>query len=199
MQRLIVYAGPNGSGKSTIRDIAGDLVDVTIDPDRIARSLERVHAGRADVEAGKAAIRLFRSALAQRQSISLESTLTGSTILARMNSAKAAGYEVSLYYVALIDPSRNVARVAARVANGGHHIPEDVIRRRVAASQDNLAAALVIADHATVYDNSGSTPQHLLTVTRRRVLFEATPLPDWLQTRMPGIRAALAAGPHQGE
>ena len=39
MPRLIVYAGPDGSGKSTIRDLAGDPIDVTIDPDRIAREL----------------------------------------------------------------------------------------------------------------------------------------------------------------
>lgn len=39
MSRLIVYAGPNGAGKSTLRDIGGDIVDVVVDPDRIAREL----------------------------------------------------------------------------------------------------------------------------------------------------------------
>jgi predicted ABC-type ATPase len=191
MSRLIVYAGPNGSGKSTMRDIAGDPVEVTIDPDRIARGLTVSHAGGADVEAGKEAIRLFRAAITAGQSVSLESTLTGATILARMKSARAAGYEVSLYYVALMSADDNVARVAARVANGGHHIPEDVIRRRVTASQDNLPAALALADHGKVFDNSGPLPRHLLTVAHRRVLFEAPSSPEWLGSRMAAIQDSL--------
>ena len=78
-----------------------------------------------------------------------------------MNRAKTAGYEVSLFYVALMSADDNIARVTARVANGGHHIPEDTIRRRVTASQDNLPAALVIADYSKVYDNSGPALAHL--------------------------------------
>lgn len=191
MSGLIVYAGPNGSGKSTLRDIAGDVVDVTIDPDRIARGIDPSNPGSRDIDAGREALRQFAAAMGQGLSMSLETTLTGNTVLGRMARAKAAGYEVSLFYVALIDVSRNIARVATRAANGGHFIPEETIRRRVPASQDNLAAALRIADHGDVFDNSGPVLTRLLTVDGRRIVFAAAEMPDWLGTRMPGIEAAL--------
>lgn len=188
MSRLIVYAGPNGSGKSTLRDSEGDPVEVTIDPDRIARGLGSPASAGANVEAGKAAIRLFRAAIAAGQSLSMETTLTGTTVLARIKSARDAGYKVSLFYVALISVDDYIARVAARAANGGHHIPEDVIRRRVGASHDNLAAALALSDHGKVFDNSGPLPRHLLTVAHGRVLFQASYPPAWLESRMAAIQ-----------
>jgi len=191
MSRLIVYAGPNGSGKSTTRDIAGDPVDVVIDPDRIARGLTLANQAMADIEAGREAVRLFNQALADGLSVSLETTLTGSSILRRMRQAKAAGFEVSLFYVALMSADDNIARVAARVANGGHHIPSDTIIRRVAASQENLPAALTIADYSKVFDNSGPELTHLLTVEHGCILLEAAALPQWLALRMPSIRQAL--------
>lgn len=191
MSRLIVYAGPNGSGKSTIRDIAADPVEHVLDPDRVARALAPTNPAAVSVEAGKEVLRRFHWAMTRRQSISLETTLTGHTVLARMRQAKAAGYDVSLLYVALVEASRNIARVAARVANGGHFIPAEVIRHRVTASQDNLAAALAIADHGKVHDNSGLTPTLLLTVERGRIVFEATESPDWLRVRLPRIRETL--------
>lgn len=77
---------------------------------------------------------------------------------------------------------------ATRVANGGHPVPEDVIRRRVAASQDNLPAAIAIADHVKVHDNSGPAPRHVLTVAHGTIVFEAASLPGWLRSRMPEIR-----------
>ena len=192
MPRLIVYAGPNGSGKSTIRDIAHDPVDVEIDPDRIRRTLTAPGAG--DIEAGREAIRRFRAAIEAKKTRSLETTLTGSSVLARIASARAAGYDVSLYYVALRSAEENVARVAARVAKGGHAIPEDTIRRRVAASHDNLGMALLAVDHAQVYDNSGPVLVHLLTVERGRIVFEAAEPPEWLRVRLPQIRERLRTG-----
>jgi predicted ABC-type ATPase len=58
MTRLLVYAGPNGSGKSSLRDqgVLPDPVEVVIDPDRIARSLNPGDPRAADRAAGQAAI-----------------------------------------------------------------------------------------------------------------------------------------------
>ena len=74
---------------------------------------------------------------------------------------------------------------------GGHRIPEDVIRRRAMASQDNLPAAIQIADRTKIHDNTGPRPRHLLTVEHGRIVFEAASVPDWLASRMPRIRSVL--------
>jgi predicted ABC-type ATPase len=53
-----------------------------------------------------------------------------------------------------------VARVAARVAQGGHDVPENVIRRRFDSGLRNFDKIYknIIVDAWILYDNSGSTP-----------------------------------------
>jgi predicted ABC-type ATPase len=53
-----------------------------------------------------------------------------------------------------------IARVAERVRQGGHDVPEAVIRRRFATGRtnfDNLYRGLV--DSWALYDNAGDEPQ----------------------------------------
>ncbi len=136
MGRLIVYAGPNGAGKSTLRDIGGDPVEVVIDPDRIARELSPAAPDSVQVEAGRRAILLFQRCLLEGKTMSLESTLTGNTVLKRMSDAKRAGYAVELRYVALESAEMHIKRMEFRVRNGGHDIPPDTIIRRYENSLD---------------------------------------------------------------
>ena len=55
-----------------------------------------------------------------------------------MRAAKAAGFKVGLYYVALDSVETNVERVRQRVLKGGHDIPEENIRRRHDGSFEKL-------------------------------------------------------------
>lgn len=191
MKRLIVYAGANGAGKSSLRAGGADPVDVEIDPDRIARRINPADPRSVDFAAGKEALRLFDHTLAEGRSLSLETTLTGRTVLGRMQAAKDAGYDVTLRYVAVRDAAINIDRVQARAVQGGHWIDPETIRRRVAGSLDNLPAAIVIADRAVLLDNSGSSHRQVLEIERGRVLFEAPDPPRWLVGQMPRIAAEL--------
>ena len=47
-------------------------------------------------------------------------------------------WHVTLQFLALVDADTAVARVAQRVAQGGHGVPEDVIRRRYHAGLRQL-------------------------------------------------------------
>ncbi|HLE63700.1 MAG TPA: hypothetical protein VI750_11190, partial [Pyrinomonadaceae bacterium] len=61
-------------------------------------------------------------------------------------TGRAEGYYVKLILRNLPTPDLAVARVAARVAQGGHYVPESVIRRRFDRSLRNfreLYSALV--------------------------------------------------------
>ena len=75
-----------------------------------------------------------------------------------MDEARQSGYSVELHYVSLSDPQLAVDRVSDRVAEGGHGIPEQDIRRRFERSHKNLPEAISRADSATLYDNS--TPEN---------------------------------------
>jgi len=191
VKRLIVYAGANGAGKSSLRAGGGDPVEIEIDPDRIARSINPENPRSVDLAAGKEALRQFDQALTDGRSLSLETTLTGRTVLARMQMAKDAGYDVTLRYVGVRDADLNVARVQARTAEGGHWIAEEVVRRRVGNSLANLPAAIAIADRAVLLDNTGLAHKPVLEVERGRVLFQAPDAPPWLTGQLPGIAAAL--------
>jgi predicted ABC-type ATPase len=50
------------------------------------------------------------------------------------------GYEVSLYFLALPSAETAIMRVSARVKQGGHNIPESIIRRRFIAGLRNFEA-----------------------------------------------------------
>ena len=69
------------------------------------------------------------------------------------------GYEVSLYFLSLPSPEMAILRVAARVRQGGHPIPESLIRRRFAAGLTNFETIYKYeVDHWAQYDNVGDRP-----------------------------------------
>jgi predicted ABC-type ATPase len=75
---------------------------------------------------------------------------------------KAKGFAVRLVFLLLPDVGTAIARVAARVAQGGHFIPENVIRRRFAAGLRNFHAVYKkLADGWILYDNTGEFPVKL--------------------------------------
>lgn len=193
MKRFIVYAGANGAGKSSLRAGGTDVVDVEIDPDRIARAINPDNPRSVDLAAGKEALRLFDQTLAEGKSLSLETTLTGRGILTRMHAAKDAGYEVEPRYVGVRDADLNVARVSARASQGGHWIAKADVRRRALSSLENLPAAVGIADGSLLLDNSGTMHRPVLAVEYGRVLFQSPDVPPWLAGQMARIEAVTNA------
>jgi predicted ABC-type ATPase len=66
-------------------------------------------------------------------SFAFETTLSGRVYLRHIDQWRSAGYHIFLYFLALHDVETAISRVAARVVQGGHSIPEEVIRRRFIA------------------------------------------------------------------
>ena len=72
----------------------------------------------------------IRPLLKKQMDFGIETTLATRTVLKTVKMAQAAGYTVTLLYFWLNSPELAIERVKARVADGGHDIPEDTIRRR---------------------------------------------------------------------
>jgi predicted ABC-type ATPase len=84
-----------------------------------------------------------------------ETTLAARTFAPFLRDCRIKGYCVSLIYLWLPSPDLAVARVARRVASGGHSIPEEVVRRRYERGRRNLVNLyLPLCDNWIVYDNS---------------------------------------------
>ena len=83
-------------------------------------------------------LREMESCAKRRESFAFETTLSGLGYLARFRQWRSMGYEISLYFLALPNAETAILRVAARVKQGGHDIPESVIRRRFTAGLHNF-------------------------------------------------------------
>jgi len=203
--RIYVLAGTNGAGKSSIagamlRQQGGEYFN----PDEAARRIRSANPGIAQVEANAAAWqqgrRLLERAIAERLDFAFETTLGGNTIAALLAKALVSGIEVRVWYVGLRSPELHIARVRARVARGGHDIPEATIRDRYDRGRLNLIRLMPRLTELRVYDNSeeadphtGAAPEPMLVlhVVRGRVVgsCDLTRTPEWAK---PIVAAAVS-------
>lgn len=163
--KIIIIAGPNGAGKTTFaREFLPNEAGcpVFVNADLIAAGLAPFAPETAAVQAGRLMLRELARHFAAGESFAFETTLSGRAYVPHIRAWQAAGYTVKLIFLRLDSADEAVARVAQRVLQGGHHIPQVTIRRRFAAGLHNfehLYAPLV--DAWALYDNAGSTPQLL--------------------------------------
>jgi predicted ABC-type ATPase len=162
MKELIMLGGPNGAGKTTAADliIANRQTKPTfINADEIARE----DAFSTDISAGREMLRRIDDLLDRGKSIALESTCASKGHVRLINKAIKAGYFFSLYFLWLPSSQYAIERVAQRVRNGGHNIPEATIIRRYRSGLRNAVRLyLPLADVAAFYDNSLDSPALLL-------------------------------------
>jgi predicted ABC-type ATPase len=148
-----ILGGANGSGKSTIYSklhLDGELVNA----DLVARQIAPNNPESATEAAGRRVIQRLRQLLSARESFVYETTLSSHQSIKLMERARDNGYSVNLAFVVLRDLELNVLRVAERVMQGGHSIPEKTIRRRYAGAFERLPRAIALAHRIIIYDNS---------------------------------------------
>lgn len=175
----IFYCGTNGAGKSTLRSFNQDKVEIVIDSDNIAMQINPLNPRLADIEAGRKAIELFQFAVKNQIAFSMESTLSGKSILKRMENAKARNFRTRLNYIGVDSYKINIARVKARVKTGGHFIDEETIRKRYHISRKNLIDAIFINDETLIYDNSEKKPNLILQIVDKKIIKIADKIPNW--------------------
>jgi len=153
-----MIAGPNGSGKTTTAStISPDQFNIYefINADEIARGLAPLHPETVSLQASKLMITRLRHLLAEKKSFIFETTASGTNYIKYLKEARETGYEIHLTYLWLSSDDLAVKRVAHRVAEGGHHIPEDVIRRRYKLGVKNIIKHYLPLFHtALILDNS---------------------------------------------
>jgi predicted ABC-type ATPase len=161
-KRILIVAGPNGAGKTTFARQFLPLeagCPTFVNADLIADGLSPFAAARVAVRAGRLMLKMMVEYLERGESFAFETTLAGRNYARSIPRWRAAGYRVTLHFLSLPSPEMAVARVAERVRQGGHHVPEDIIRRRFASGKDNFDTLYKpIVDSWLYYDNSGEEP-----------------------------------------
>jgi len=203
-----VLAGTNGAGKSSV---AGELLRRSggdyFNPDEVARRLRstqpRLTQSQANAAAWAAGVAMLDDAIRECREHFFETTLGGKTIAGKLELALDQGIEVRIWYVGLASPELHLARVAARVARGGHDIPEADVRRRYDAGRRTLVRLLPRITELNLFDNSaeadpaeGATPlpKEILHLLGGRIVAITDPreTPEWAK---PIVAAALRLSP----
>jgi predicted ABC-type ATPase len=158
MPQLFILAGCNGAGKTTtakillpqflggIEFVNADIIAAKLNPDfpeSVAFQAGRIMLERVDV------------LLTEKSSFALETTLATKSYVGLTKKAQSLGYEVVLMYFWLESYDMALKRVAKRVRQGGHFIPDEDVKRRYEGGIRNLVDLFIpVVNHWSVYDNS---------------------------------------------
>jgi predicted ABC-type ATPase len=161
-KRIVIIAGPNGAGKTTfalefLPNEAG--CPIFVNSDLIAAGLSPFAPDLAAVKAGRLMLEAIAERAAKGECFAFETTLSGRVYARRIPQWQAAGYHVSLIFLALSSPEIAIARVKERVRQGGHDVAESTIRGRFASGLRNFREVYRdMVDVWLYYDNSGEKP-----------------------------------------
>ena len=133
MPRLYIISGCNGAGKTTASyTMLPEMLECSefVNSDEFAKGLSPFDPSKASIQASRYMLMKIRYLLKRKQDFAIETTLATRTLLNIAKMAQSEGYTVTLLYFWLKTPEMAIERVKARVATGGHDIPEETIRRR---------------------------------------------------------------------
>src|SRR4029077_1139373 len=174
-------AGPNGAGKTTffhahlasagLRFVNADVLaaELAIEPYEAARLADAL-----------------RKALVGREESFVFETVFSDPVgdkVAFLEEAAGRGYVVVLCYIGLAGPDQSTERVAMRVSQGGHDVPDDKLLARFPRTLDNLQLAIRRLPHVLIYDNSdlGAPFRQVAVFAQGQLRHLQEPAPEWLR------------------
>ena len=162
---LYIICGPNGAGKTTASyNLLPQVLHCPnfVNADEIARGLSPFAPESVAIQAGRIMLQRIDELLPQRVDFAIETTLATRSYVQLIHRAQALNYKVHLIFFFLENEQQAIARVAQRVSNGGHNIPEEDIRRRFKRGIFNLLNLYMpICDSVLVFNNV-KTPARLV-------------------------------------
>ncbi|MEI8022478.1 MAG: AAA family ATPase [Schlesneria sp.] len=161
--RIFVIAGPNGAGKTTFANrFLPSHVHCTefLNADLIAAGLSPFAPESQNIRASELMLERMETLVSRRATFSFETTLAARSYVRRIIVWKNCGFSVELFFVWLPSPDMAVARVANRVKQGGHGLPEETIRQRYSRGLSNFHLLYrPIVNHWSCFDGSQLPPQ----------------------------------------
>jgi predicted ABC-type ATPase len=160
--KILILAGPNGAGKTTFaREFVRKELGYKhfVNADLIAAGMSPFEPELAAIAAGRVMLNQISHLVKARENFVVETTLSGIGYARHISHWRASGYRVSLIFLSLKSANIALKRVRNRVKQGGHSIPDDVIKRRFIAGLENFNTIYKdLVDDWQVLDNTGTVP-----------------------------------------
>lgn len=159
LKRLFIISGCNGAGKTTASyTILPELLDCDefVNADEIAKGISPFNPDSAAIQSGRLMLNRINDLIKREKDFAFETTLSTKSYKNLVLKAKKENYQITLLFFWLRTPELAVKRVETRVKEGGHNIPEQVIRRRYDNGLKNFFNIFKsIVDEWIFIDNSG--------------------------------------------
>ena len=182
---LFLIAGPNGAGKTTFYEtvLKGRVAAPFINADIIQRDELKDRSMEASYTASALAAERRDSHIANGESFITETVFSHNSKLELLKRARAAGFRTVVFHLDIVSDDLAVARVKARISEGGHPVPEDKIRQRYARNKVLIRQAVLMADAAAVYDASAlnASPTRLAKFVHGRIEAVEVVRPGWFE------------------
>ena len=160
-KRLYIIAGCNGAGKTTAsKRFLPSILNCRqwVNADEIAYGLSPLDPQSVAFQAGRLMLERIQELLSQDETFAIETTLSTRAYRNLVLQAQAKGYQVELVFFYLPSPQMAIHRIAHRVKNGGHHVPDDVVIRRYYRGLNNLKEIFMpIVDKWVIYRYENSS------------------------------------------
>ena len=181
-KQLWILAGGNGAGKSTFyRTQLAPLGMPFINADILAKELYPQSPEQHSYDAAKLATEMRFRLLHEGRSFCFETVFSHPSKIDFVAQAKVLGYEIVLVFIHLDTVSLNQARVAQRISEGGHNVPDEKVTSRIPRLLQNIKKTLPLCDQVYILDNSrlDSPFQQVAVIHQGKKTQQKMPLPDW--------------------
>lgn len=183
-KQLWMLVGGNGAGKSTFYQRMLKPTGLPfINADLIAKEIYPEDPEGRSIDAARIAERMRLNLLVEGRSFCFETVFSHPSKIDFMSQAEALGYQIILVLVLVHVNSTtlNNARIAQRVADGGHNVDPQKVVARVPRTLKHASAAIPLCDYVRVLDNSSldSPYQPVRTIEHGVRTLHISPLPVW--------------------
>jgi len=141
---LYIIAGCNGAGKTTASFVVlPELLGCKefINADEIAKGISPFNTESVSITSGKIMLERIHHLLDEGVEFGFETTLSSKNTVEIIIKAKQSNYRIFIFFFWLNSVQLALERVAQRVIEGGHQIPEETIKRRYGRGISNFKNA----------------------------------------------------------
>lgn len=160
---VYIVAGPNGAGKTTFAiEFLPNYVKCLefINADLIAEGISPFSPEHAAIRAGRLMLEQIHLLADSSSDFGFETTLAGKGYVRLLKDLRERGFRIHLFFLWVRSIDIALKRIAGRVAQGGHNVPEKVVRRRFYRGLSNFFQIYrPLMDFWEFFDNSTDFPK----------------------------------------